>query len=154
MHSETVQTQSQPMIYVTQTVSMDSEEIGRAMGEAFQKLGTFIGKEGISPAGPALAVYYDYTDTSMKLDVGFPVAAAVLGKAKGDIKAGATPSGTAMKYVHRGAYDKLRETYGEIEKDFAAKGIPMSPVCWEVYLNDPDTTPEADLVTEIFMKQA
>jgi effector-binding domain-containing protein len=32
-----------------------------------------------------------------------------------------------------------------------ASGIPMPRYSWEVYLNDPATTAEKDLVTEIFM---
>lgn len=152
MQSETVQTHAQPMIYVRYTVGMDSADIGRKMGEAFQTLGQFIGQNAIAPAGPPLAVYHDYTDTGMTMDVGFPVAAAALGKAAGAVKAGATPSGKARKYLHKGPYDTLRDTYGEIQKQFEAEGTPMSPVCWEVYLSDPDSTPEADLVTEIFMK--
>lgn len=152
MQAETVQTKPQPMIYVRHSVTMDSDEIGRKMGEAFQALGAFLAKEGVAPAGPPLAVYHDYSDSGMTMDVGFPVAAAALGKAAGDIKAGQTPSGKAMKFIHRGPYDKLRDTYGEIEAHFKAEGIPMAPLAWEVYLNDPDSTPEADLITEIFMQ--
>lgn len=152
MQSETVQTHAQPMVYVRFNATMDSNEIGSKMGEAFQTLGQFIGTNGISPTGPALAVYHDYTNDSMTVDVGFPVEAAALGKATGDVKAGETPSGKAMKFMHMGAYDKLRDTYGAIEQHFKDEGIPMSPVCWEVYLNDPDATPEEGLLTEIFMK--
>lgn len=151
MQSETVQTQAQPMIYVRYQVGMDSDAIGEKMGEAFQALGDFIGENGIEVAGPPIAVYHDYTETGMTLDVGFPVAAATLGKATGTIKAGETPSGKAMKFVHQGSYDGLRATYDEIGKHFTQAGIPMSPVCWEVYLNDPDATPETELITEIFM---
>ena len=28
----------------------------------------------------------------------------------------------------------------------------MSSMSWEVYVTDPDTTPEAELLTEIYMK--
>jgi effector-binding domain-containing protein len=152
MQSETVQTKSQPMIYVSYRATMDSGEIGQKMGEAFQTLGTFIGINNIEVAGPALAVYSDYTETGMKMGIGFPVAAAALGKATGEIKAGTTPAGKAMKFVHRGPYDKLRETHGEIEAHFETEGLPMAPVAWEVYVTDPNTTPDADLVTEIFCR--
>ena len=32
-----------------------------------------------------------------------------------------------------------------------ATGIPAPSLAWEVYLSDPDTTPEADLLTEVYM---
>lgn len=152
MQTETVHTQAQPWVYLSYKTSMDSTEIGRIMGEAFQKLGQFIGMNQIEVAGPALSVYRDYTDDGMTVDIGFPVAAAALGKATGEIKAGQTPSGKAIKVVHKGAYDRLRDTYGEIEEHFKAEDIPMSPIAWEVYLNDPNSTPEEDLITEIFMQ--
>jgi len=152
MQTETVQTHAVPWVYLSYQTPMDSAEIGRIMGEAFQKLGQFVGENQIEVAGPPLSVYRDYTDNGMTVDIGFPVAAAALGKATGEIKAGQTPSGKAIKVVHKGSYDRLRDTYGELEEHFKAEGIPMSPVCWEVYLSDPDATPEQDLVTEIFMQ--
>jgi len=152
MQSETVQTRSLPMIYVSYRATMDQGDIGQKMGEAFQALGAFIGQNAIEVAGPALAVYSDYTETGMTMDIGFPVAAAALGKAKGEIKAGATPAGKAMKFVHRGSYSKLRDTYGKIETYFGEEGLPMSPVAWEIYVSDPNSTPEDELVTDIFMQ--
>ncbi len=151
MKTETVHVQSQPMIYVRYETSMDSNEIGRLMGEAFQKLGQFIGEQSIAVAGPPLGIYHDYSDKSMTMDVGFPVAAADLAKATGAIKAGKTPSGNAIKVVHRGSYDRLRDTYGEIEAQFKEEGRPMSPMAWEVYVTDPDSTPVEELITEIYM---
>ncbi len=147
-----VQTKPQDWIYVSYRTSMDSNEIGRLMGEAFGKLGQFIGQNGIVPAGSPFAVYHDYTESGMIMDVGFPVDATALAKASGDIKAGQTPSGKAIKVVHKGPYQTLRETYGKIEEQFKSEGTPMSSMSWEVYVTDPDTTPEAELLTEIYMK--
>lgn len=151
MQIETVQTQALPWIYLSYQTSMDSTEIGRVMGEAFQKLGQFVGQNQIAVAGPALSVYRDYTDTGMTVDIGFPIPAAALGKASGEIKAGQTPSGKVLKAVHRGPYDKLRETYDALGKHMKAADIPMPAISWEVYLSDPNTTADADLITEIFM---
>lgn len=147
-----VQTKPQDWIYVSYRTSMDSNEIGRLMGEAFGKLGQFIGQNGIVPAGSPCAVYHDYTESGMIMDVGFPVDAAALATASGDIKAGQTPSGKTIKVVHKGSYQSLRETYGKIEEQFKSEGTPMSSLSWEVYVTDPDTTPEAELLTEIHMK--
>ena len=152
MQAETVQTHAQPWVYLSYQTPMDSERIGQIMGDAFGKLGQFIGEKQVEVAGPALSVYRDYTENGMTVDIGFPVAAAALAKATGDIKAGQTPSGKAIKVVHKGSYQRLRDTYGEIEEHFKTKGIPMSAMSWEVYVNDPNSTPEDDLVTEIFMK--
>ena len=152
METQTVQTKARPMIFVRYATTMDSDEIGKKMGEAFQTLGSFIGEQSIDVVGPPLAVYHDYSDSGMTMDIGFPVAAAALAKATDPIKVGETPAGKAIKVIHKGSYDGLRDTYGEIEADFKSKGMAMSPVAWEVYLNSPDETPADELITEIFMK--
>lgn len=151
LRTETVQTRSQPMLYVTKTSSMAPDAIGKAMGDAFGALGMFIGQNQIQVAGPPLAVYRDHTDSGVTMDIGFPVAEPDAAKAAGDIRAGKTPSGKALKAVHLGSYDSLRETYAALEAQMEKDGVPMPDRSWEVYLTDPDTTAEAEQVTEIFM---
>jgi effector-binding domain-containing protein len=150
MQTETVQVKSQPMIYVRRKSAMAPEAIGKAMAEAFDALGAFVGKNNVAVAGPPLAIYHDYSDAGVTMDVGFPVADAGV-KAAGEIKTGETPGGKALKAVHRGPYDNLRATYDTLGKEMQKSGIPMPAYSWEVYLNEPGTTPDADLVTEIFM---
>lgn len=150
MQTETVHTKSQPMIFVRRTSAMAPESIGKAMAEAFDALGAFVGKNNVAVAGPALAIYHDYSETGVTMDVGLPVADGDL-KGAGEVQVGETPGGKALKAVHRGPYDKLRETYDALGKQMEESGIPTPTYSWEVYLNEPGTTPDADLVTEIFM---
>ena len=88
-----MQTRSQPMIYISARSRrpMTPEAIAPAMAEAFEQLGSFIGTHGIDVVGPPLAVYRDYERGQVTMDVGVPVAAAALGRAEGEIRAGATP---------------------------------------------------------------
>jgi effector-binding domain-containing protein len=153
MQIETVETKSQPMLYVTRSASMAPEEIAGVMEEAFGAIGAFIGRAGMAPAGPPLAVYRDWDNATgkMQIDVGFPVAAADAARAEGEVKSGATPSGKALKAVHRGPYKTLRDTYRELQTHMKKAGIAMPSLAWEVYLSDPDTTPEDQLLTEIYM---
>jgi effector-binding domain-containing protein len=153
MPFETVEAQSQPMLYVTRGAGMAPEEIATVMQEAFAAIGAFIGRTGIAPAGPPLSVYRDWDATTgkMQIDIGFPVAAADTAKAEGDVKAGVTPSGKALKAIHRGPYKTLRETYGVLSEHIKQAGMPMPQVAWEVYITDPDQVPEDELLTEIYM---
>jgi effector-binding domain-containing protein len=151
MKFETVDTKSQPMLYVTRSTSMEPQEIAGVTGEAFGAIGEFIGQAGVTPAGPPIAVYRDWDGGKMKVDIGFPVASAEIAKAQGEVQAGHTPSGKTIKAVHRGPYAMLRETYGAMENYMSKAGYAMPALAWEVYVNDPETTQEADLVTEIYM---
>lgn len=147
MQTETVQSPSQPMLYVRKVAPADPETIAPAMAEAFKQLGSFIGSRRIAVVGPPLAVYRDYDHGCVTLDIGVPVSPAALGQAEGDIKAGTTPAGKALKIVHHGSYETLGDTYAKIER----AGMRLTPYSWEVYPNDPSVTPPEDLVTEIFM---
>jgi effector-binding domain-containing protein len=137
------------MLYVTATAAM--AEISAVMGASFATLGQFFGLSGIVPVGPPLAVYHDWSADKTAVDVGFPVSAADVTKASGAILGGTTPGGSALKTVHVGPYDDFPATYAAIAAAMKAAGIPDSTRMWEVYKNEPGTTPDAELVTEIYV---
>jgi effector-binding domain-containing protein len=150
---ETVEAETRPMLYVTRSTSMNPQDVAAAMGEAFGAVGAFLGQSGVKPVGPPLAVYHDWDESAgmMTVDVGVPVVSRDTKKATGEVHAGQTPSGKALKAVHRGPYPKLADTYGKLEAHMKKAGLPMPPVAWEVYVSDPDKTPADDLTTEIYM---
>ena len=149
-----VETTSRPMIQYTARASMDPKELDAVMTSAFQALGRFMAENQVAPLGPPVAVYSDWSEGDMKVEVGFPVSSADAAKAKGEVVAGSTPGGHAVKVLHRGAYDSLRETYAAIESEMDKAGLPQSGLAWEVYIGEPGVTPDADLVTEIYMQIA
>lgn len=141
---------AQPMIYVTTRSSM--QDIQKVMATSFQTLGKFLGSAQVVPLGPPLAIYHDWTDDQTAIDVAFPVSEADAAKAKGEVLAGRTPSGFALKAIHRGSYDKFADTYAAIQAEMQRAGVAPSTRMWEVYLGEPGVTPETDLVTEIYMQ--
>lgn len=140
----------QTMIYFSTRALMEPEKIGQLMTSAFEALGKFMGEARVIPLGPPLTVYRDWAGGMMTMEVGFPVSDTDAAKARGDIKAGKTPGGHALKAIHRGSYDKLRETYDAIEAEMKAAGMQQGTLMWEVYFGEPGKTPEAELVTEIY----
>lgn len=139
---------AQPMLFVTSTASM--AEIPALMGASFSTLGQFFAAKGVTPVGPPLAVYHDWSGDQTGVDVGYPVSAADAEKATGTVLRGTTPEGSALKAVHVGPYDKLPATYTAIGAAMKQAGVPDSTRMWEVYRGEPGVTPDADLVTEIF----
>jgi effector-binding domain-containing protein len=140
---------AQPMIYVAATGSM--AEIPAIMGTAFATLGQFLGTSGVTPLGPPMAVYHDWSGDRTAVDVGFPVSSADAQKATGAVIAGTTPGGYALKIVHVGPYDDFAATYAAIGAAMKDAGIPDSARMWEVYLGEPGVTPAAELITEIYV---
>jgi effector-binding domain-containing protein len=153
MDFETVSTTTQPILFVTRTTGMDSDEIGGVMEEAFRAIGSFFERNGISPFGPPMALYHDWDGKRMEVDVGFPVGSETA-VSDDEVKSGHMPEGQALKALHRGSYINLRQTYEAMEEFIKQKGLKTKDIAWEVYVNDPDNTPEEDLQTEIYMPLA
>jgi effector-binding domain-containing protein len=140
----------------------DPAAIAPAMGEAFDRLMAFVGQEKLAPSGPPRTIYTSYDPKAVKFIVAIPVAAP---PAK-PIKTGAgsiesIPGGKAMRFTHRGPYASLANTYGQITEFLKAKGLMKTDADWakympmcEEYLNDPQTTPEAELLTYIYLPEA
>jgi effector-binding domain-containing protein len=148
---ETVETSPQPMLYLSRRTGMAPADVSRVMQESFDRIGAFITRKNISPAGPPLSIYRDWDGKEMIIDVGFPVAEPELFKAEGELKTGHTPARRALKAIHRGPYDDLRKTYENMEAHFREQGLPMPDLSWEVYVSDPDNIPPEDLLTEVYM---
>ena len=144
-----VEVEARPMVYVTGTATMSA--IPSVTETAFSRLGQFLGTSGVVALGPPMVVYHDWSADSTAVDVGVPVSAADAQKAGGDVLAGMTPGGHALKVVHTGPYDDFPATYAAIDAAMKDAGIPDSARMWEVYLNEPGTTAPADLVTEIYV---
>jgi AraC family transcriptional regulator len=154
MKLETVTVEARPFLYVSHTIKMDPDAIRGVMDRSFRTLGAFMGKSRTAPSGPPIALYRDYAGGSVTIDLGFPVSQESLAKAGGEVKAGRTPGGKAMRVIHKGPYAKIRDTYTTVEGEMKKDGIPTPARMWEVYVSDPQKTPEAELLTEIYMPVA
>jgi DNA gyrase inhibitor GyrI len=55
-------------------------------------------------------------------------------------------------FISKGSYANLPQVSGEVFRIVAEKKLPRRPdYCIENYANNPDTTPEAELITEILI---
>ena len=137
----------------------DPAAIGKAMQGAFEKLGAFLQHHKLRPSGPPRAIYTSYGLQGIKFVVAMPVAAPPAAAIKGGpgfIEA--IPAAKAMRFTHRGPYANLMKTYARITEFLKAKGLMKSEAdwarympMWEEYLNDPQTTPAAELMTYIYL---
>lgn len=152
MQLTAVELTPQPMIYVSTRSSMESQAIQQVVGDAFTALGKFLGEAQVTPLGPPMAIYGNWSEGQITTDVGFPVSAADAAKATGNVLAGSTPGGHAVKAIHKGSYEGMAATYAAIEAQMASAGIAQGTVSWEVYVGDPETTAAAELITEIYMQ--
>jgi len=137
----------------------DPQEIARAMGQAFGTLGQFARQHRVQFAGPPRAIYTGYGPGGTKFTVVMPISADVLGEiGAGPVTVGDVPGTKALRFTHRGPYVKLMQTYEQITAWMKAEGMLVTDAdwakympMWEEYVNDPESTPEEDLITHIYV---
>ncbi len=141
----------QPYLYVNCDCPMDGSAIAQAMGAGFGQVMGFAGRHGITPASMPMSVYHAMPeDGVMRFQCGVMVSQADAAKAQGDVHAGTLPAGEAMMTTHVGPYASLNQTHRALWDHMRSEGIAAAMPVWEVYVDDPGTTPEDTLRTEIY----
>ncbi len=127
------------------------------IGEAFHRLGAIAGAAGLyAHAKPAmLALYHDDPETTAPSELRSDAALVVTDDA--ELPAGVTeatlPAGRYAKTTHHGTYAHLADTWAKLMGDWLPKSghrVGEGP-SYEVYVNDPRSTPTAELLTELYL---
>ena len=138
---------------------MDPGEIAATMGRAFEQLHQFAEMHALQFANPPRAIYTGYGAEGVDFTVAVPVAAdSAVDAEESGITVGEIPGGQALRFVHEGPYPKLRDTYEQITAWMKEQGMLQSEAdwakympMWEEYMNDPQSTPEDELITNIYL---
>jgi effector-binding domain-containing protein len=150
---------AQTYAYVSGTCATDSDAIAKALGAAYGQVGAFMAAAGLKQAGAPIAVTrrWDFQAKVYDFDAGIPLdradaqaPPAVNGKPN-PVKIAQTYVGPALKIVHHGSYKEMGKTYGLIDAFKTAYALQDNGLSWEQYVSDPGTTPEAQLVTDIYV---
>jgi effector-binding domain-containing protein len=136
----------------------DPAAIAGAIGAAFGELMCLVQQHKLAPSGPPRTIYTSYGARGIEFIVATPIAAPPAKPIKSSPGfIGTLPASRAMRFAHRGPYTKMK-TYGRITELLKAKGLMKTEADWAEYmpmweecLNDPQTTPEANLLTYIYL---
>ncbi|MCK1744703.1 GyrI-like domain-containing protein [Bradyrhizobium sp. 139] len=118
--------------------------------DAFKALNALLDKQGIKPAGNSMIVYTSTDDTGFTFLAEIPVEQDPKNLPK-DISVGKSPEGKALKFVHRGSYDNMDNTYEAITNHLDDKKLEAKDTFVEEYLTDPLKTAEDKLVINVFV---
>jgi len=119
--------------------------------EAFKNVYGALQKQGLKAAGPAMTIYTATDDTGFEYQAGVPVAEEPKGPLPEGLAVGKSPEGRALKFIHRGSYDAMDSTYEAITNHLDEKRLEARDLFLEHYLTDPLTTPEDNLVIEVYV---
>jgi effector-binding domain-containing protein len=146
---EEVTLAEKPIVYVSGSGMWDSA-FDTIVG-GFKTVYGAMAKQGIKADGAPMTIYTATDDTGFQFQAAVPVAQATKVAGGSDITLGKSPAGKALKFVHRGSYDAMDTTYEAITNYLDEKQLEAKDLFIEQYMKDPVTTPEDDLVIEVYV---
>jgi effector-binding domain-containing protein len=118
--------------------------------DSFKALTALLDKQGIKAAGNPMIVYTSTDDTGFTFLAEIPVEQDPKSLAK-DMSMGKSPDGKALKFVHRGSYDNMDNTYEAITNHLDDKKLEAKDMFIEEYITDPLKTAEDKLVINVYV---
>ena len=118
--------------------------------DSFKTITALLDKQGIKPAGNSMIVYTSTDDTGFTFLAEIPVDQDPKNLTK-DMSMGKSPEGKALKFVHRGSYDNMDNTYEAITNHLDDKKLEAKDTFIEEYITDPLKTAEDKLVINVYV---
>jgi effector-binding domain-containing protein len=137
------------IIYMNGNATWDSAF--ETLIDAFKQLNTYLDRQGLKAAGPAMTIYTSTDDTGFSFQAAVPLAEEPANPPHGDLAVGKSPGGPALKFVHHGSYDSMDSTYEAITNYLDEKRLEAKDLFVEEYATDPVTTPEDQLVITVYV---
>lgn len=148
--TESVDVPARPAVIVTGQSSYD--DAFKSIKASLETLKTSMDKAGLKPSGHAITIFSEPDDKGFRYKVAVPIAAKPNGKPDlGTATIGETPSGKAIKFQHRGAYEDIDSTYDVITAYLDAKGLQAENPYIEEYLNELTTGDDPNLQVDIYV---
>jgi effector-binding domain-containing protein len=117
---------------------------------SLKTLSAALEKEGSKAAGNSMIVYTSTDDTGFSYLAEVPVDEEPKNLPK-TISVAKSPDGKALKFVHRGSYDNMDNTYEAITNHLDEKKLEAKDTFIEEYITDPLKTQEDKLVINVYV---
>jgi len=129
---------AKPIVYVKGTGNWDNAY--ETITGALKTLKAYVAKEGLKTDGQPMTIFTSTDDTGFQYQAAIPIAEPPKTAPRGDIGVGTSPEGHALKFVHRGSYDGLDNTYEAITNYLDEKKLEAKDMFIEQYVTDPSDT--------------
>ncbi|HOB12541.1 MAG TPA: GyrI-like domain-containing protein [Syntrophomonadaceae bacterium] len=136
---------AQPTIAIRTRTAV--QNLPQVLGKAYDDIMKYLMEIGVQPAGAPYVAYLNMDMQDLDIEIGFPVGQATAGK--DHIQASEIPAGKQVSCLHTGPYSTLESAYDAMMEWVPAHGYTPTGVSYEFYLNDPEQTPESELLTKI-----
>lgn len=116
------------------------------------KVDAAVKKAGLAQVGHPFVLFLETDDKSFQFEAMVPIAEKPQATELPDgVKIGNSPSGKAIKFLHRGPYDDIDSTYDLITAFLDEKGLDSQNRFVEEYLTDTTEPDDANLEADIYV---
>jgi effector-binding domain-containing protein len=140
---------AKPIVYVKGKGTWD--KAFETISNSLKKVKTYIDKEGLKADGLPMTIFTATDDTGFDYEAAIPIAEPPKKPPDGGIAIGQSPEGHALKFVHRGSYDALDDTYEAITNYLDEKRLDAEDMFIEQYVTDPVSSDQNKLVVNVFV---
>lgn len=106
---------------------------------------------GLKRAGDAMIAYTSSDDAGFEFEAQIPFSGATTERPQGGVTVGASFSGRALKFSHKGSFADMDTTYEAIANYLDARNIEGQDLYIERYVTDPVATPPDALEVDIYV---
>ena len=139
-----------PKVVITVKGTANWDSAFETLLASLKTLATALEKDGGKAAGNSLIVYTSTDDTGFSYLAEIPVEKEPK-NLPSTISVGKSPEGKALKFVHRGSYENMDNTYEAITNHLDDKKLEAKDTFIEEYITDPLKTPEDKLVINVYV---
>jgi effector-binding domain-containing protein len=118
---------------------------------SFKKIKAYLDKEGLKQDGLAMTIFTATDDNGFEYQAAVPIAETPKNAPHGDLAMGQSPQGQALKFVHRGSYEDLDNTYEAITNYLDDKRMEAKDMFIEEYVTDPVSADPKKLVVNVYV---
>ena len=139
---------ARPMIYVKGSGTWD--KTFDIITTSLKRIKAYLDKGGIKSDGLPMTIFTASDDNGFDYEIGVPIATAPKNPPHGEFALGQTPDGAALKFVYRGSYDDLDNTYETITDYLDEKRLDAKEMI-EEYVTDPLSGDAGKLVVNVYV---
>ncbi len=149
--TETVEVPARPIALVAGKSTYD--DAFKSIKASVDLVAQAVAKAGLTPSGHPITIFSEPDENGFKYQAAIPLAAKPAGKDDlgNGVKIGVSPSGKAIKFQHRGAYDDIDSTYDVITAYLDAKGLQVDNPYIEEYLTELKAADDPNLQVDIYV---
>lgn len=153
LNVEALDAAAMDILYISIGASQDPGDITHVLELAYKEISAFITENELEVNGRRMAITRAWDAQGYRLDAAIAVVMKPV-ELTGNVRAGKSPSGPSLRVVHQGPYASMTPSYAKLAAYMAAHGLREGSVSWEIYMSDPEQTPDDDLITHIYFRIA